>query len=73
MDHYENSPVYNIMGLAICQLPYINWEPIDQFVDIDVLPKKSVPIDQSDQLTNGTTDPLLAYAYYLLPMHTNKP
>ena len=60
MDHYENSLVYNILGLAICQLPYINWEPIDQFVDIDVLLKKRVPIDQSDQLTNGAQQLSLA-------------
>jgi hypothetical protein len=24
----------------------INWEPIDQLADIDVMPEKSVPIDQ---------------------------
>jgi hypothetical protein len=26
---------------------------IDRLVDIDVWPEKSVPIDQSDRLTNG--------------------
>jgi hypothetical protein len=33
--------------LANRQWPLINWEPIDQLVDIDVQPEKSVPIDQS--------------------------
>ena len=39
--------------LANRQWPLINWEPIDQLVDIDVRPVKSVPIDQSAQLANG--------------------
>jgi hypothetical protein len=37
---------------AVRQWPYINWEPIDQFVEIDVLPEKSLPIDQLHQLIN---------------------
>jgi hypothetical protein len=46
MDYHENSQIYDIMGLAICQWPFINWEPIGQLVDIDVWPQKSQPIDQ---------------------------
>jgi hypothetical protein len=46
MDYHENSQIYDITGLAICQWPFINWEPIDQLVDIDVWLQKSQPIDQ---------------------------
>ena len=46
MDYHENSQIYDIIGLAICQWPFINWEPIGQLVDIDVLPQKSQPIFQ---------------------------
>jgi hypothetical protein len=37
----------------VSQWPYINYEPIDKLVEIDVLLEKSLPIDQSDQLING--------------------
>jgi hypothetical protein len=46
MDYHENSQIYDITGLAICQWPFINWEPIGQLVDIDIWPQKSRPIDQ---------------------------
>ena len=46
MDYHENSQIYDITRLAICQWPFINWEPIGQLVEIDVWPQKSQPIDQ---------------------------
>jgi hypothetical protein len=46
MDHHENSQIYNITRLTICQWLFMNWEPIGQLVDIDVWPQKSQPIDQ---------------------------
>ena len=39
-------------GVAIYQLPMVNWEPIGKWVGIDVWAAKMLPIDQSDQLTN---------------------
>jgi hypothetical protein len=47
---------------AVRQWPYINWEPIDQFVEIDVLPEKSLPIDQLHQLINGAQQTTFSYA-----------